>query len=60
MFSPKISPKGDTENHGQFCKYELIKHRPYVDNMENTYNNLTENDDLIQLWRVFHAFVYNM
>ena len=35
MFSPHLLSNEDGENYGEFCKYELIKHKPYVGEMEN-------------------------
>ena len=55
MFSLHILSKEDGENYGEFSTYEFIKHRLYVGNIENTYDNLTENDKLIKLWRNYQA-----
>ena len=37
MFRPNISLKEDGKNYGLICKYELIKHRLYVGDIENVY-----------------------
>ena len=49
-FSPYISgdPKG--QNFHEYCRYSLIKYRPFVDKIENAYDDLTEKNDLIQKW----------
>ena len=46
MFNPNIPSKEDGKNYGQFCKYELIKCFPYVDNIENMYNDLIKDEKL--------------
>ena len=37
--------KEDSKNYVKFCKYELIKFCPYVDNIEDAYDGLTEDDN---------------
>ena len=49
MFSPHLSSKEDGKNYREFCKYESIKHKPYVDNIENAYGICTENFELVKL-----------
>ena len=55
MFILKLLSKEDGENYGQFCKYELIKHRLYVGVIENASDGLTKNNDLIKFWRNYQA-----
>ena len=49
-FSPFIScdPKG--ANFHEYCRYNLIKYRPFVDKIEHAYGYLTEKNGLIQKW----------
>ena len=49
MFSPHLSSNKDGKNYGEFCKYELIKYKPYVGDIENTYIRCTDNIEFINL-----------
>ena len=49
IFSPDISKKEDGENYAPVLKYELIILCTYVDHIENVYDVLNEEDDLIEL-----------
>ena len=57
MFSPYLSSEEEGENFGEFCKYELIKYRPYVGEIENAYNSLTDNSEIKQLWKDHQAYL---
>ena len=55
MFIPHLLSKEYGESYEEFCEYELIKYCPYICNIENSYNNLTENGVIKTLWRDFQA-----
>ena len=55
IFSPHLSSKEDGKNCGELCKYELVKHKPCVGDIENVYYKCTEDCNLIKLWKDYQA-----
>ena len=53
MFTPILSTDPSGENYHEFCWLNLIKYKPYVDCVENAYNQLTDKREIIKLWEDF-------
>ena len=43
---PKISPNPDGPDFGKYCKYQLIKLKPWVGEPSNAWNNEKETDEM--------------
>ena len=57
MLSSNVSWKKGCENYVQFFKYKQIKFRPNEDTIENEYDGLTEEDDLVELWDEYKGYL---
>ena len=50
IFKPVLSTDPAGENYHEFCWLNLIKYKPYVDCLENAYNQLTDKREIIKVW----------
>ena len=50
MFTPVMSTDPAGSNYHEFCRLNLIKFRPFVDYVENSYDNLTIEKEIIDMW----------
>ena len=53
MFTPVLSTDPAGSNYREFCRLNLIKFRPFVDCVENGYDNLTVEKEIIEMWESF-------
>ena len=51
---PSYSSNGNSENYGLYCKYQLLKYKPWVDSPSTAWCNEDETDTTyINYWHSF-------
>ena len=55
MFTPNLSTDPAGDKYDEFCRLNLIKYRPFVDCVENAYDNLTDSEEIIKKWEQFSS-----
>ena len=53
MFTSVLSTDCAGENYHKFCRLNLIKYRPFVDCVENAYEQLTDGKEIIKMGEKF-------
>ena len=53
MFTPVFSTDPAGSNYHEFCRLNLIKFRPFVGCVENAYENITVEKEIIDMWESF-------
>ena len=58
-FFPQFSSNPNSDKYAMYCKYQLIRYKPWLNNIEDAWNNLPETDaTFVQQWTNFMSTEY--
>ena len=54
---PNFSSNPNNENFSKYCKFQLIKFKPWVDLISNLWDNEDDTDDLFNIGKIFSQLI---
>ena len=57
VYYPSVTCDPLSPNFFEYCKYFLVKYRPWKLDVSNAWNNLTDNNDIVVYWENFVTYL---
>ena len=57
LYYPSISYDPLSPNFHEYCKYFLVKYKPWKDEVSDAWNNLTDSEEIIKYWESHIAYL---